>query len=85
LRQDFDFFLKGKNVLDFFSNLKLPKLSKPMEKDLINSSLHSLCVQNAKSITEAAQYLKMKYRLDIEETVLKKRLNDIMHEEKAVA
>jgi hypothetical protein len=56
-----------------------------MEKDLINSSLHSLCIQNAKSITEAAQYLKMKYRLDIEETVLKKRLNDIMHEEKAVA
>jgi hypothetical protein len=56
-----------------------------MEKDLINSSLHSLCILNAKSITEAAQYLKMKYRLDIEEIVLKKRLNNIISEEKAVA
>jgi hypothetical protein len=56
-----------------------------MEKDLINSSLHSLCIQKAKSITEVAQYLKMKYRLDIEEIVLKKRLNNIISEEKAVA
>jgi hypothetical protein len=56
-----------------------------MEKDLINSSLHSLCILNAKSISEAAQYLKMRYRLDIEETVLKKRLDNIIQEEKAVA
>jgi hypothetical protein len=56
-----------------------------MEKDLINSFLHYLCILNAKSITEAAQYLKMKYRLDIEEIVLKKRLNNIISEEKAVA
>jgi len=75
----------GKNILIFFSNLKELKLPKIMEKDLINSSLHALCIQNAKSITEAAQYLKMKYRLDIEEIVLKKRLNNIISEEKAVA
>lgn len=56
-----------------------------MEKDLINSSLHSLCIENDKSITEVAQYLKMKYRLDIEEAVLMKRLDTIMQEEKAVA
>jgi hypothetical protein len=56
-----------------------------VEKDLINSSLHSLCILNAKSITEVAQYLKMKYRLDIDETVLNKRLNNILYEEKAVA
>jgi hypothetical protein len=75
----------GKHVLFFFSNLKVLKQPKIMEKDLINSSLHSLCILNAKSITEVAQYLKMKYRLDIDETVLNKRLNNILYEEKAVA
>ncbi|MFT4855797.1 MAG: hypothetical protein ACI9UV_002110 [Algoriphagus sp.] len=74
-----------KHELIFFSNLKELKQPKIMEKDLINSSLHSLCIQKAKSITEVAQYLKMKYRLDIEEIVLKKRLNNIISEEKAVA
>ncbi len=56
-----------------------------MEKDLINASLHSLCIQNAKSITEVAQYLQMKYRMDVEVQVLQSRLNKILQEEKAVA
>jgi hypothetical protein len=56
-----------------------------MEKDLINSSLHSLCIQKAKSITEVILYLQMKYRLDVEESVLMKRLNKMLQEEKAVA
>ena len=56
-----------------------------MEKGLINSSLHLLCIQNSKSITEAALYLQMKYRIDVDILVLQKRLNKIIHEEKAVA
>lgn len=56
-----------------------------MEKDLINSSLHSLCIGKGKSIAEVAQYLKMKYRIDLEDALLIKRLNTILEEEKAVA
>lgn len=56
-----------------------------MEKDLINTSLYSLCIQNAKSILEAANYLQMKYRLDVDLIVLQKRLDKIVSEEKAVA
>lgn len=56
-----------------------------MEKDLINSALHSLCIRNSKSISEASQYLKMKFRLEIDEKILRKRLNSMMQQEKAVA
>lgn len=56
-----------------------------MEKDLINLALYSFCIQNANSITEVAQYLKMKHRLEVELLVLQKRLDKILLEEKAVA
>lgn len=56
-----------------------------MEKDLINQSLHAICLQNGKSLDEASQYLKMKYRMDVESLILKKRLNKILNDEKAVA
>jgi|GEM_PF-615499 Zn/Cd-binding protein ZinT len=56
-----------------------------MEKDLINLSLHRICIQEGKSLAEAAQYLKMKYKIDVEIIVLEKRLNTILNNEKAVA
>ncbi|MDG1279605.1 MAG: hypothetical protein P8O16_20205 [Algoriphagus sp.] len=56
-----------------------------MEKDLINQSLHTICLQNGKSLDDASQYLKMKYRMDVENLVLEKRLNKILNDEKAVA
>jgi len=56
-----------------------------MEKDLINQSLYTICLQNGKSLEDAIQYLKMKYRMDVESLVLEKRLIKILNDEKAVA
>jgi len=56
-----------------------------MEKGLINSTLHLFCIQNNKPIIEVAQYLQMKFRLEVDLLVLQKRLDKILHEEKAVA
>ncbi|WP_297336188.1 hypothetical protein [Algoriphagus sp.] len=56
-----------------------------MEKGLINRALERLNVSEFKDLAEVKQYLIMKYRIDVEDAVLKKRLEKILHEEKAVA
>lgn len=56
-----------------------------MERDLITQVLHSICLQEGKDIKDVHQYLLMKYRIEVEELVLKKRLQKLMNEEKAVA
>ncbi|SDD62711.1 hypothetical protein SAMN04488104_104227 [Algoriphagus faecimaris] len=56
-----------------------------MEKGLINRALEKLNVSDFKDLAEVKQYLKMKYRIDIDDLVLQKRLEKILNEEKAVA
>ncbi|WP_153231763.1 hypothetical protein [Algoriphagus machipongonensis] len=56
-----------------------------MERDLITQALQKICVQENKHLREVQQYLIMKYRIDADQPVLKRRLEKLLSEEKAVA
>ncbi|WP_158587669.1 hypothetical protein [Algoriphagus lacus] len=56
-----------------------------MERDLIFITLQEIVLRDGKDLREAQQYLRMRYRLDADELVLKKRLEKILQTEKAVA
>ncbi|MBN7814875.1 hypothetical protein [Algoriphagus pacificus] len=56
-----------------------------MERGLINQAIQKICVQEGKEISEAHQYLLMKYRIEVDLLVLKKRYEKMLNEEKAVA
>ncbi|NVK49326.1 MAG: hypothetical protein HWE09_06130 [Cyclobacteriaceae bacterium] len=56
-----------------------------MEPGIINKALKQLCIEESKGLAEVAQYLKMRYRIDSDEIVLKKRLEKLLNQEKAVA
>ncbi|MBN3581116.1 hypothetical protein JYB64_01880 [Algoriphagus aestuarii] len=56
-----------------------------MERGLITQALHAICLQEGKDVKDVQQYLLMKYRIEVEELVLKKRLEKLMNEGKAVA
>ncbi|MFC5626306.1 hypothetical protein [Algoriphagus winogradskyi] len=56
-----------------------------MVKDLITEALQTLHLQHGKDLKEVAQYLKMKYRVEVGLLVLQSRLKKVLLEEKAVA
>ena len=56
-----------------------------MDKDLITDALQTIHLQHGKDLKEVAQYLTMKYRIEVELLVLQNRLKKLLQEEKAVA
>ena len=56
-----------------------------MNRDLISIALQDFIIRDGKDLTEVQQYLRMKYRLDADHLVLKKRLEKLLQTEKAVA
>lgn len=56
-----------------------------MEKDLISLALQEIVLQNGKDLKEVQQYLRMRFQLDADEMVLKRRLEKMMQSGKAVA
>lgn len=56
-----------------------------MERDLITQSLQEMVLRGGKDLSEVQQYLRMKYRIEADSTILSQRLKKIMLEEKAVA
>jgi hypothetical protein len=56
-----------------------------MEPGIINKALKQLCVVESKPISEVVQYLKLRYQIDADEMILKKRLEKILNNEQAVA
>lgn len=56
-----------------------------MERDLITLSLQLVHLQNGQDLKEVQQYLKLKYRIDVDLAVLQHRLEKLLLEEKAVA
>ena len=45
-----------------------------MEPGIINKALKQLCIVESKPISEVVQYLKLRYQIDADEMILKKRL-----------
>lgn len=56
-----------------------------MEEGLINRALKRLVIEEGKDLREVQQYLLMKFRIDVEQLVLQKRLDKMSIQEKAVA
>ena len=56
-----------------------------MNQDLISIALQELVLRDGKDLKEVQQYLRMKHRLDADDIVLKRRLEKMLHTEKAVA
>jgi len=56
-----------------------------MNRDLILTALQEIVLQDGKDLKEVQQYLRMRYRIEADELVLKRRLEKILQTEKAVA
>ncbi len=56
-----------------------------MNRDLISLALQEFVLRDGKELPEVQQYLRMKYRLDADQLVLKRRLEKLLQAEKAVA
>lgn len=56
-----------------------------MDRDLITLALQEIVLQDGKDLKEVQQYLRMKYRIEAEDVVLRRRLETILQTEKAVA
>lgn len=56
-----------------------------MNRDLITLALQEFVLRDGKELNEVQQYLRMKYRLDADQLVLKRRLETMLQTEKAVA
>ena len=56
-----------------------------MERDLITLALQEIIFRDGNDLKEVQQYLRMKYRMDADESVLKRRLEKMLQTEKAVA
>jgi hypothetical protein len=56
-----------------------------MEKDIITVALLDLVTKEGKSIKEVRDYLRMKFRMDVDDLALSRRLKKIQQAEKAVA
>lgn len=57
----------------------------PMDRDLITLALQEIVLRDGKDLKEVQRYLRMKYRLEADDLALKRRLEKILHAEKAVA
>lgn len=56
-----------------------------MEEGLINRALKRLVIEEGNDLREVQQYLLMKFRIDVDQRVLQKRLDKMSIQEKAVA
>lgn len=56
-----------------------------MDRDLILLALQEIVLRDGRDLKEVQQYLRMKYRIEADELVLKRRLEKIVQAEKAVA
>lgn len=56
-----------------------------MNRDLINLALQEIVLRDVKDLKEVQQYLRMKYRIEVDQLVLEKRLQKLLQTEKAVA
>lgn len=56
-----------------------------MNRDLITIALTEIVLRDGKDLKEVQQYLRMRYRLEADELVLKRRLEKMLQTEKAVA
>ncbi|WP_157366906.1 Clr5 domain-containing protein [Algoriphagus vanfongensis] len=56
-----------------------------MEPGIINQAIKKFCLSQGKDLKEVIQYLKLKYQIDADESVLRRRLEKIVDNEKAVA
>jgi len=58
---------------------------KPKDRDLIFTALQEVVLQDGKDLKEVQRYLRMRYRIEADELVLKRRLEKMLQTEKAVA
>lgn len=56
-----------------------------MEKDVITVALQELVTKEGKSLSDVKHYLRLKFRMEVDEMVLSSRLKKIQQTEKAVA
>ena len=56
-----------------------------MERDLITLALQDMVLKEGKELSEVQQYLRMRYRIEVDPTILSKRMKKLTQEEKAVA
>lgn len=56
-----------------------------MNRDLITLALQEFVLRDGKELNEVQQYLRMKYNLDVDQVILKRRLEKMLQIEKAVA
>ncbi|GAA0878543.1 hypothetical protein GCM10009119_15110 [Algoriphagus jejuensis] len=56
-----------------------------MNSDLILETLQEVVLRDGKDLKEVQQYLRMRYRIEADELVLKRRLEKMLQAEKAVA
>lgn len=61
------------------------KSFKSMNRDIITIALQELVLREGKNMKEVQQYLRMRYSIEADELVLKRRLEKIHQTEKAVA
>lgn len=56
-----------------------------MEKDIITQALLTMVAKEGNSLQEVKDYLRMKFKMEVEDIVLSKRLEKNLNVEKAVA
>jgi hypothetical protein len=72
--------------VDFYGILAtLKKIFESMDRDIILQALQEMTLRDGKSLKEVQQYLRMRYRVEVDDLVLKRRLEIIDQTEKAVA
>ncbi len=67
------------------SRLGFTSPPKPMEEGLINRALKRLVIEEGNHLREVQQYLLMKFKIEVDQSVLQKRLDKMSIQEKAVA
>jgi hypothetical protein len=56
-----------------------------MQIDVITAALQEVLIKEGKEMEDVKHYLRMRYRLEVDNLVLSKRLEKIKQSEKAVA
>jgi predicted transcriptional regulator len=56
-----------------------------MERDLINLAILNIYLKGGKDLKEVKRYLLLKYHLEVDDLVIRKRLAKIIQQEVAVA
>lgn len=83
--QGFNFLKFSTQMRHKFGRLEFTIPPKPMEEGLINRALKRLVIEERLHLRDVQQYLLMKFKIDVEQSVLQKRLDNMSIQEKAVA